>query len=538
VDPRVRELVRRANDLECRAGRLFHMLHESQLEALAAIDRATARTFVLEIGRRWGKTYLMVALALMTAWRKPKTRVVYGAPTLKHLAEFVLPAFDKIAARVPADMRPRFNSANDHIECHNGSWVHLFGADNQRNADRGTGGDAELCIFDESGAEGVATMLKYIGKAIFGPSLQFKEGSPNGSIIYASTPARSPEHDFTDATEKAEATGNRFHATCFDNPRLTDAQRTAFIAADAADEGLSPDEYMKTDTFRREYLAERVVDPLLVVVPEWAEKRAKLLRAIDRPEFFRGMTTLDFGGSDPHGLHLGYWHPTLQVKDGKVGAYVLEYDSMLRGNTGVLNEEIRRLETQAYGVKKWEGTMAAARDAQLRALRDQVPKWMEGVMQAQVEGDEQPWMRVADNDVQLVRDLYELHGLAFIPTAKDDKQLQVNNLQVAIREERVFVHPRCEATDRHLRTTTWADHRRSTYSRRGGEHGEGVDCLVYALRNVDKRDPTPAEAKPRPNNLTVGSSIREELQRHEKARAASNVFLGGTPLGRKLMRRM
>jgi hypothetical protein len=159
---------------------------------------------------------------------------------------------------------------------------------------------------------------------------------------------------------------------------------------------------------------------------------------------------------------------------------------------------------------------------------------MAGILEAEIEGDGQPWMRVSDNDLQLVRDLYELHELAFVPTAKDDKQLQVNNLQVAINREEVYVHPRCVHTDRHFRTTTWADHKRKTYARRGGEHGEFVDTAVYALRNVDKRDPTPAEARPRPSGQTVGASVRAQLQAQE--RNLSRQLLGGTPLGRKLMR--
>jgi hypothetical protein len=161
---------------------------------------------------------------------------------------------------------------------------------------------------------------------------------------------------------------------------------------------------------------------------------------------------------------------------------------------------------------------------------------MLGILEAEIEGDAQPWMRVCDNDIQLTQDLYELHDLAFVPTAKDDKQLQVNNLQVAINRHEVYVHPRCIHTDRHWRTTTWADHKRTTYARRGGEHGEFVDTGVYALRNLDKRDPTPEDARPILRNVTVGASIREQLARHERSQQMSKVFLGGTPLGRKLMR--
>jgi hypothetical protein len=527
------ELRVRVHETAWRTGNLRCLLHADQRMALDRIRAAPSRTFVLELARRWGKTYLCMALALEDCLRKPKVRVPYGAPTLKMLKSFVLPAFDKLAATAPEHMRPRFNSSEQRIECHNGSYVDLFGADDKRKADRGAGNDAVRCIFDEAGAEGVASMMRYIVGSIYGPSLQFLEGSPNGSIVLASTPARSPDHEFTEMTEQAEVNGSHLRRTVHDNPRLTEAQKLAFIEADAKDAGLTVEAYMRTDTFRREYLAERIVDKVLVVLPEWAEKRALLFKAIERPEFFRGMSTLDFGGHDPHGVHLGYWHHALN-------AYVIEYEDLMVSpcNTLQMQKRIKALEAEAWGVKAWEGTMAAARDSTLRDFQDRIPVEMAGLLQAQIDGDGQPWMRVADNDLQLVRDLYETHGLAFVPTAKDDKQLQVNNLQVAINREQVYVHPRCVHTDRHWRTTTWADHTRKTYARRGGEHGEFVDTGVYALRNIDKRDPTPEDARPVLRNATVGASIRAELKRHESSMKTTQQFLGNTPLGRKLMRGM
>ena len=525
------ELQRRVHDKAWRTGNLRCLLHADQRMALDRIRSAPSRTFVLELARRWGKTFLCMALALEDCLRTPRARVPYGAPTLKMLKSFVLPAFSKIAETAPESIRPRFNSSEQRIECHNGSYVDLFGADDKRKADRGAGNDAVRCIFDEAGAEGVASMMKYIVRSIYGPSLQFLTGNPNGSIVLASTPARSPDHEFTEMTEQAEVNGSHLRRTVHDNPRLSETQKRAFVEADAKDAGLSVEAYMLTDTFRREYLAERIVDKILVVLPEWASKRATLLKAIERPEFFRGMATLDFGGADPHGLHLGYWHAPLR-------AYVIEYEDLMLSpcNTLELSKRAKALETEAWGVKAWEGTMAAARDRTLTEWRDSIPPWMAGLLEARIEGDGQPWMRVADNDIQLVRDLYELHGLAYVPTAKDDKQLQVNNLQVAINRDEVYVHPRCVHTDRHWRTTTWADHRRKTYARRGGEHGEFVDTAVYAMRNIDKRDPTPEESRPMARDLTVGASIRAELARQERTHGLTRQVLGTTPLGRKLMR--
>lgn len=514
-----------------RAGDLTFLLHSGQVDIwetlLAWINNPQAsNVFVLEIARQFGKTYLCLVIALMMAIRTGG-RCVYGAPTLQMLREFILPTFDAIALTAPESIRPRFNAAKSHIETHTGGYIHLFGADDQRKADRGRGPPAQFAVFDEGGNEGVGNLLRYIVTKVFEPAFQ----RTGGRCILPSTPAATPDHEFTALTEEAEARGEHLHRTIYDNPQLG-AQRVEEIIAKAArTAGKSVEAFKQSPEFQREYLAKRVIEKSLVVLPEWTDHRAELFKAIERPPYFRGMGTLDFGGQDPHGLHLGYWHHQL-------GAYVIEYEDLMLSpcNTLEMAKRVKALETEAWGVKSWAGTMAAARDATLTAFRDRVPPWMLGILEAEIEGDAQPWMRVCDNDIQLTRDLYELHDLAFVPTAKDDKQLQVNNLQVAINRHEVYVHPRCVHTDRHWRTTTWADHKRTTYARRGGEHGEFVDTGVYALRNLDKRDPTPEDARPILRNATIGASIREQLARHERSQQTSKVFLGGTPLGRKLMR--
>jgi hypothetical protein len=514
-----------------RAGDLTFLLHTGQLEVWREVLRFinnpdASNVFVLEIARQFGKTYLCLVVALMIAIRTGG-RCVYGAPTLQMLREFILPTFDAIAATAPESIRPRVTHGGAHIETHTGGYIHLFGADDQRKADRGRGPPAEFAVFDEGGNEGVGGLLRYIVTKVFEPAFQ----RTGGRCILPSTPAATPDHDFTALTEEAEVRGEWLHRTIYDNPQLSRARIDEIIAKAARTAGKSVEAFKESPEFQREYLAKRVIEKSLVVLPEWADKRAALFKAVERPEFFRGMASLDFGGHDPHGLHLGYWHHPLK-------AYVIEYEDLMLSpcNTLQMQTRIKALEAEAWGVKQWKGTMAAARDQTLQEFRDRVPPWMAGILQAQIDGDGQPWMRVADNDIQLVQDLYTTHDLAFFPTAKDDKQLQVNNLQVGIAREQVYVHPRCVHTDRHWRTTTWADHKRATYARRGGEHGEFVDTAVYAFRNIDKRDPTPEDARPRLPNQTVGASIRAELARHEAAHATTRQFLGGTPLGRKLMR--
>lgn len=500
------------------AGNLLWILDANQREMFGLWQRSTARRFVLECGRRVGKTFLLVTVACMTCLRKPGCRVVYCAPTLQHLKEFVLPAFDKIAASCPEEIRPRFNSSNSHIEFHNGSWIHLFGADDKRKADRGTGGDAELAIIDEAGADGLSDILVYIAKSILGPSLLMT----NGRILVASTPARSPEHEFTAMCEQAEAQGAHVRRTIYDNPRLTDEQRETFIATDAADEGMSVEAYKASDTFRREYLAERVVDRMLIVLPEWLQARATCLTAIERPPFYDALTWLDFGGADPHAAHFAYWHF-------KLAKVVIEDELLLKDgqNTAELARAVKDKERSLWGVNAWAGTLRAYEDTESGA-------WAAMYETAKKAYDEscptQPYVRWADNNRQLIVDLQNLHDLAFCPTRKDDSELQVNNLRVLIQRGDVLVHPRCVHTDRMWRNTQWENHRRLDFARVGGEHGDLVATAKYGCRNLFRRNPYPAGWQE--NALVDDRGV--PLPRRPERKPPVPSLLGNSPLARKL----
>ncbi len=515
-----------------RIGALRWKLHPDQREVYDAMMASAASRYVLEIARRYGKTFLLVVVALEACLRFPGSRVVFGAPTLKHLEEFVHPAFEKICADAPADCLPKFNSQKGHYEFPEngparGSYVHLFGADTKQKANRGRGAEARVAIFDEAG---FTPFLSYILRSIFRPQLLLPGEDKPGRTYIGSTPAEEPEHDFTAIAERAEANGNYANRTIYDNPRLTPQRIEQFIAEDAKEEGLTSEEYMKTDDFRREYLAERVVNKLLVAVPEWEEGRKTLIQPVKRPQYFRAQVTLDFGGADPHAVAFAYWHPAAGRKGD--GAYVTEDELLMRDgeSSAQVAEAVKAAEVRLYGAKKWDGTLAVLQEGTLQHLLDQLPTWMERVLYE--NAPQQPWSRIADNNLTLVRDLFELHGLAFVPTAKDQKQLQVNALRVLIREGAFLVTPNCVHTDRHLKQTTWKDHKRKEYARKGGEHGDLLDCAVYGVRNLDRRDPTPADAILVRHDATVGERLRVLQQKQDNLAEA---FLGGTRLGRKLL---
>lgn len=475
---------------------------------------------MLEISRKWGKSWFLLALLAEECERHPGERMVYGAPTYVQLREFAFPIMRELEALAPPDCRPRFHEASGHWRFPNGSWVHLFACDDLNAAERGRGPKARRAVFDEAGAV-PGPVLSYVVKEVFRPSLMLCE---EPLTILSGTPSREPQHPFEDAAVIAESTGARFHRTIYDNPMLTPARIEQIIAENARDDGMSVEDYKKSPGFRREYLAERAVDPTLVVVPEWDGKRAALLQPVQRPDYFNGMTVLDFGGADPHAATFGYWHF-------QRAAWVVEDEVLLREgeNTGKLTAALKAKERELWGVAKWDGSLRAGLEDPRETLTDNVPDWMRDILVK--EAPEQPFARWADNDLQLVRDLYELHLMAFIPTSKDNLELQVNNLRELLRLNQLVLHPRCVNTDRHLRTTTWANHKRRDFKRTAaGEHGDLVATLIYGGRNLDRRNPAPGYLS-EPVNATVGVRVRHR----EASKDFGTELLESSPLGRRLL---
>lgn len=468
-----------------RRGDLTFKLHSSQAKVALAMGVATFLStgafpftrWVLEIARKWGKTYFLVLIAFMVCLRRKSVRVVYGAPELKYLAEFVLPVVDEICEDAPEDMRPRYNAQTGHLTFPStGSHIHLFGADDKEAAKRGRGPKAVLAIFDEAG---FCRVLGYVIKAVFRPSLLLTRGP----IILGSTPADEPGHDFTQMAEIAESNGNYSRATLYDNPLLTQEDIQRILEEDARDEGMTVEEYKVTPTFRREYLAERATDATLTVMgDDWRLMREKCIREVPRPKFFDGYAMLDMGGVDPHALGFGYWHFEL-------AAFVQEDELLLRDgeNTAVLAERIKEKETAMWGKASANGTLRGLSEVE----QEKLPPWLKFDMAEKAE--QQPYLRISDTDTQMVIDLHELHGLTFLPTRKDQKKLQVNAFRVLVRSNGFVLHPRCRNTDRHLSQTVWANARMLDYKRNAaGEHGDLLDQLVYGNRNWHKnRNPMP-----------------------------------------------
>lgn len=508
-------------------GDLRFLLHDDQLRVYRQIQQTADERFVMEIARKWGKTWLLCALMLEPCLQEPETRTVLGGPSLKHLEEFIHPVMREISAFAAPGMAPVWkDKASHYFFPHNGSWVHIFAADDMNKATKGRGPKAKRAGFDEAA---FTPVLRYVLDEVFRPSLLLEKGKR--ITILGSTPAEEPDHEFTRICEVEEAAGNYAHRTIRNNPMLTEAEIEAFLRENARQAGVPYELYLKSDSCRREYFAERVVNKTLLGVPEWPDMRdASLKKGAElrgkRPKLFRGHATVDFGGNDPHAGLWGYWH----LEHG----LVLEAELLLKNDerSGQLSEELKAVEQELYkseleGFEVWDGTLAALTAENVASyFGGNIPHWLRKEIDRSARP--QPYLRLCDHDMELARHLHDV-GYAVVPVKKGTtKQLMVQDFRNFVAGGHLALPPELVDTDRHLRTTTWENEKREAWGHRGSEHGDLLDCAIYMVRGL-VRD-VPVEDKPK----SVLQQLREQRDAARQQSKAAELFFGNTRLGKRL----
>lgn len=430
-----------------RRGDIGHLLDANQLADRENIFSRPTEDYVLDVSRQVGKSWLLVALALEQAFKLPGSIVKYASLTQLSVESIVEPILLQMLEDCPDDIRPHYDGQSKVLAFKNGSIIGFAGTDGKTYR-RLRGPRAHLIIKDEAGFFDEPEEVD----AVLSPQRM----TTGGIIIEASTPPVTPGHPFTARAMAMKAQGRYSHRTIWEHARMTREQIVAFLKKEASMRGLSLEEFQKTTTYRREFMAEHVVDESRAVVPEWGERADGLVREVVRPRWFHHYEGFDIGWRDGSGVLFGYWHFT-------DACLVIEDEILLFGAT--------------------TPTIAAAIKAKERALW---PKTMDKpfVEVAVTRWDAwEPFKRVADNDLLVINDLAKHDALEFTPTAKDDKELQVNELRRLVAGGKIAIHPRCKHLITQLATTIW-NKQRTSYERTQDGHGDLVDALVYLVRNI------------------------------------------------------
>jgi hypothetical protein len=452
-----------------RKGDVSWLLDEGQAAWASALWRGDGHA-VWNIGRQRGKSFAALALACGYAASNPGVIVRYAGKTSKSAAAIVGPTLAQVLVDAPQDSLPEIRELEGVVAWPNGSRMVWAGTDSEQ-FDRLRGPRAHLVLLDE---------------AAFYPRLEAVEAAllpqlttTAGRALYLSTPPEQLSHPFVRRWHAARAAGRGFHSTVHDNPRLGPEGVARIVRQEAARLGMTEEELQASTYWRREYLAEFVQEESRAAIPGWTPAaQADAVREVARPVHFDAYVSLDFGWGDPHAVVFGWW-------DFVSGKLVVEDELELRSaNTAQLAAAVKGREKSLWGVDRWAGTLLGAADVD-------TPEWLKEVARTSNDAPRQPYMRVGDNDPLVLADLYSQHGLAIVPTRKDEKALAVSDLDEAVRQRRVVVHPRCKRLVEQLASTMW-NRARTGWERTDKDHGDLLDALVYLWRNVRKhRDPRP-----------------------------------------------
>jgi hypothetical protein len=439
-------------------GNLDYKRHSGQVRMKKYIDESDSDIIPILASRRMGKSFELLIEAVELCNIKPNAIVKYICPRLKMVKTIVGPNMRAILEDCPEDMRPTWKE-NDKIWLFpNGAEIQFAGTDNGSHEGL-RGGAADFCIVDEAG---FCDHLDYVIKSILRPTIL----TTDGKIVMISTPSKSSDHEFM--RDYVDKTNNILVLNIHDNPMLT-AEKIERLKRDypAGD---------KDPQYRREYLCESVRDQDTIVVPEFTpELEKEIVTEWDRPDHFDAYTSGDIGFKDLSIYLFAYW-------DYMNATLVIEDELVMNGmTTQTLADGIREKEQSTFQDKFGE------------------PKHI--------------YMRVMDNNLIVANDLSRLHNLPFIPTAKDNKDAQINQLRMMIANKQIRINPRCKHLIYHLRNAEWKAtsgtirtfaHLSDSpdFSIKGG-HADAVDALIYLVRNlVRHKNPFPKDwGKPTGDHL-------------------------------------
>lgn len=447
TSPPVMDKAAAANAL-WRMGLVSWKFHPAQLDIYEAINNSTGSTFVINCSRQIGKSFMLCGFAIEYAHQHPGAKICYLAPTAKAVKKIILPRIKEILSDCPRDLLPEYKVNDQVYKFKNGSEIHIAGTDAER-AENLRGQVFHLVICDEAG---FMDKLDYVVSSILRPLTI----TVNGKIILSSTPPISPAHPFKAFAEQAKVDKNYIKKTIHDNPLITDKVKEQYMKEAGGCESVA---------WRREFLAEFIIDENEAVIPEANEKKmAEMIKELIpyspgiqvtdnqmiKPPFYDGYTVADLGYTDNTGILFGYW-------DFYKAILVIEDEALFnKPNTQIIANVVSQKETFLWNGKK-------------------------------------PYMRFCDGDPITISDLNSQHGLTFSATRNDELEASVNAVRLFVQDNKIVIHPRCVNLISQLQSATW-DSSRKKFSRSPGQgHFDLIAALIYMVRNIRRsRNPFPA----------------------------------------------
>ena len=436
-------------------GELRFKLKAAQREMWDQINNSKRFKYLIKCARRLGKSYLLVSRGTATCLKKEKAMVRYAAPTAKAVRKIVIPLLEQITQDCPPSQRPIWKSQDGMwLFPETGSQFHVAGVNNS-HADDLRGTHADDFLIDEAGT---IDDLHYLVHDVAMPQLLDRDMKvvEGRRLIIASSPPRSPAHEFTEMSAQAELEGWYSHYDIFDGDYSKEILRL-FLAEDNVSESdieaLINGNYesIKNSTVKREYLALDVVDDDYALCPEWKREFIEEPVVDEYFPLYHKYEALDIGVRDLTVClfaHYDFKRATLYVHD----EVTLSGPEM---TTELLANRIRDKERVLF----WD-----PKKSEVYPFRK----------------------RVSDVDLLLIQDLNSLHKLYFEPTDKGALEQMVNEVRIWVGSGRIKVAPRCKQLLGCLEFGVWDDARRGFDRSSTFGHYDAFAALMYLVRNVDK----------------------------------------------------
>lgn len=423
-------------------GELSWMLHDGQKALYDSYINSKSGTIVWNCARRLGKTYTLLLIAIEQCLKKPNARVLFCCAKQKDARSISRDGIREILVSCPDEIRPEFKTQEGVWVFKNGSRLDLMGLD-QKRADAIRGKATDLTIIDEAG---LVTDLDFIVKDIIIPT----NITTKGKVILASTPPKSSTHPFVSVfINKARIEGNLVTKTIYDNNTLS---------PDRIEEIIDEVGGINSNSARREYLCEIIIDAEYAIIPEFTPEVYKnTVKEWKLPPIYDAYVAMDVGMKDLTVVLFALY----DFRAAKIIVLDEFVTSGQKFNTSKLAEAIKEKESKIY--------------------------------YNELTGECVTPLRVSDTNLILIQDLWQLHQLRFIPTRKDQADAALNNLKIMIQNEKIIIHPRCKTLIMHLQAGIW--NKSKTSFERSGDYGhfDAIDSLKYLVRNVQlNKNPYPS----------------------------------------------
>jgi hypothetical protein len=424
-----------------RQGVVHWLLYPHQKDLYDSYQQCQDKVIFWNCSRRLGKSTVTCVIAIEECLKTPNTIIKYCCAKQVDAKGIIRPLIRDLVKTCPTDIRPEFKAYEKAYVFPNGSRIEISGLDGGR-AESLRGGSAKLAIIDEAGLVGD---LKYIIKSIILPTTT----TTKGKIILATTPPKSSSHESNYYYQKSRLEGNCITKTVYEASHIDKEELEKIIEECGGVDSVE---------FRREYLAEWIVDNNRAIIPEFSEVKKEVVKEWARPPFYDSYVSMDLGLKDLTVVLFAYF-------DFRNDKLIIEDEFVINGQkftTEALAAGIRRKEAQCFTDP--------------------------------LSGEQtQPYMRISDNNLIVINDLFQLHGLHFLATRKDDSDAALNNLRMMVHNQRIIINPRCQTLISHLENGIWNKQKSSFDRSADGSHYDAIDALKYLVRNVQfSKNPFPS----------------------------------------------